>query len=477
MVERIRKIVCIKGLVHIMIITIAACIFMAPPVSAETHISTIYHVYLNDQRIGEVDDEELVTKAIDGKIMEIKKDLALDLELFPHNLSIVPEQVFDPVVNNAQTIKDIVEQVEIHARAYSITVDDEIVAYLSSEAEANKSTKQVKLKYIAEEELTEFEKREKNGKASEISNLKVGESMLTNIDLSGNFLISKTEVDPQKIVTSKEASEILTRGKQEEKIYRVKRGDMLSVIAKKHGLSLNEILALNPKVQTPSQIEVGQEIHVQSYQPYVSIITEEVELEKVEISYDYEVIADSSMFKGEQEVIQQGKEGEKVTKYAIISKDGQVTEKKVIGEEIVKSPIKHIVKKGTREITSRSTGNFIWPAVGGYISSKMGYRNGRPHKGIDIARPDERAILAADYGEVISAGWDGGYGNKVVINHGKGLTTVYAHLSSIGVKVGQSVAKGEKIGVMGTTGNSTGVHLHFEVLKDGQVQNPLDYIQ
>ena len=118
-----------------------------------------------------------------------------------------------------------------------------------------------------------------------------------------------------------------------------------------------------------------------------------------------------------------------------------------------------------------------WPTVGGYISSHQGYRWGRFHKGIDIARPSNRTIKAADNGTVTFAGWDGAYGNKVVINHNNGMRTVYAHLASINVSVGQTVEKGRKIGVMGSTGNSTGVHLHFEVYKNGSLKNPLNYLK
>jgi murein DD-endopeptidase MepM/ murein hydrolase activator NlpD len=97
------------------------------------------------------------------------------------------------------------------------------------------------------------------------------------------------------------------------------------------------------------------------------------------------------------------------------------------------------------------------------------------HKGIDIARPSDRSILAADNGTVVFAGEDGGYGNKVVIDHNNGMRTLYAHLSSIDVSVGQTVQKGSKIGIMGSTGNSTGIHLHFEVYQNNKLQNPLNY--
>ncbi|MGM8212005.1 murein hydrolase activator EnvC family protein [Virgibacillus sp. W0430] len=119
-----------------------------------------------------------------------------------------------------------------------------------------------------------------------------------------------------------------------------------------------------------------------------------------------------------------------------------------------------------------------WPTKGGYISSHMGPRGGRMHKGMDIARTDRSTsppIYAADGGTVVSAGYSGAYGNKVVINHNNGMQTVYAHLASLNVSAGQNVSRGTKLGIMGRTGRSTGIHLHFEVYVNGKLQNPAKY--
>lgn len=131
--------------------------------------------------------------------------------------------------------------------------------------------------------------------------------------------------------------------------------------------------------------------------------------------------------------------------------------------------------------SSSSNGIFAWPTTGGYISSPFGSRWGSTHKGLDIARTDRSTkppILAGDDGVVESAGnKNNGYGNMIIINHGNGLKTLYAHLSSINVKSGQKVKRGEQIGVMGTTGNSTGIHLHFEVHENGTPKNPIPYLR
>jgi murein DD-endopeptidase MepM/ murein hydrolase activator NlpD len=112
--------------------------------------------------------------------------------------------------------------------------------------------------------------------------------------------------------------------------------------------------------------------------------------------------------------------------------------------------------------------------VSGVVTSGFGYRWGRLHAGIDIAAPAGTPVRAAASGTVIFAGWMGGYGNLVVIDHGGGLATAYAHLSSIWA--GGGVSQGQGIGAVGCTGSCTGNHLHFEVRVNGQPVDPFGYL-
>lgn len=120
--------------------------------------------------------------------------------------------------------------------------------------------------------------------------------------------------------------------------------------------------------------------------------------------------------------------------------------------------------------------SFIWPTIGGVITTYQGMRWGAFHKGIDIARPSDYSILAASSGTVTYAGWINGYGNTIKIRHDNGYTTQYAHLASIKVKGGQSVSQGNTIGIMGSTGRSTGIHLDFEVYQNGRLLDPIDVL-
>jgi murein DD-endopeptidase MepM/ murein hydrolase activator NlpD len=121
-----------------------------------------------------------------------------------------------------------------------------------------------------------------------------------------------------------------------------------------------------------------------------------------------------------------------------------------------------------------SSSGFIWP-VNGPITSGFGWRWGQMHEGIDIGAPCGTPIHAAAAGTVIYSGWADGYGNFVVIDHGNGLATAYGHQSAIYVSSG-SVSQGQTIGAVGSTGHSTGCHLHFEVRVNGNPVDPLGYL-
>jgi len=122
-----------------------------------------------------------------------------------------------------------------------------------------------------------------------------------------------------------------------------------------------------------------------------------------------------------------------------------------------------------------SASGFIWP-VSGTVVSGFGWRWGRMHEGIDITAPMGASGWAAAAGTVIYSGWLGGYGLLVVVDHGNGLATAYAHNSSLLVGVGQRVSQGETISLVGSTGNSSGPHVHFEVRANGAAVDPLFYL-
>jgi len=153
-----------------------------------------------------------------------------------------------------------------------------------------------------------------------------------------------------------------------------------------------------------------------------------------------------------------------------------------VSNELSKKIKEILARQKTKRIYSG--GKLLWPIEGYYdISSYFGMRfhpilkKNKMHTGIDIAAPYGTRVLAAADGDVILAGWVSGYGKTIILDNGSGISTLYAHLSSINVSVAQKVKKGECIGNVGSTGYSTGPNLHFEVRINGDVVDPLNYLK
>jgi murein DD-endopeptidase MepM/ murein hydrolase activator NlpD len=148
----------------------------------------------------------------------------------------------------------------------------------------------------------------------------------------------------------------------------------------------------------------------------------------------------------------------------------------VLSETVLKEAESQIVARGTVPVPAREgTGTFIWPTAG-YISSPFGWRWGRMHYGVDIARWTGTPIYASDGGTVIASSWNDSYGYYILIDHGNGISTRYAHCSKLLVNYGEKVYQGQKIALMGSTGHSTGPHCHFEVRINETPKDPLNYL-
>ena len=139
------------------------------------------------------------------------------------------------------------------------------------------------------------------------------------------------------------------------------------------------------------------------------------------------------------------------------------------------------IEKMARSTDELATKPSLWP-TNGEVTSGFGWRNSpfgggsELHPGIDIANSMGTPIVATADGEVVQSGWSGGYGNIVQIDHGNGIATIYGHNSSILVNVGQSVIKGQVISYMGSTGKSTGPHVHYEVRVNGSAVDPISFL-
>jgi len=445
-------------------------------IQAADSLTTVYYVYVNDTYIGTVSDKKVVESFIEKELQEMKQaNKGIDLKL-GSKITYIPEQVFRSTANNQKAAEKLAEEIKIEVESAAIVIDGKPVVHLGSKEAADETIRKLKLKYVTEEQLKELEAR-KAQPSTALPALKENETRILDVRLTNEAEIAEIATEPKNIVTPDEAVNFLLKGTLEEKKYTVKDGDVLGSIAVGANLSTAELLALNPGMKEDSLLKIGQELNITVPKPYLEVIVDKEVFKKEILTFETTIEDNASMFKGDKKVKQEGKNGEREVTYTVSEKNGVVIKKAVAKEQVTQKPVNHIVVRGTKVVPSRGEGSFAWPASGGYVSSHVGYRWGKMHKGIDIARPSSLTIKAADNGTVVSAGWDGGYGNKIVIDHHNGFRTVYAHLSSIDVSAGQTVAKGSKIGNMGSTGNSTGVHLHFEVYKNGSLQNPLNYLR
>lgn len=444
----------------------------------EMNWKKVYNVYINDKYLGVVSDRELVDDALEAHLETLKKRYAVSTLSLEDQVTYSEEKKSKSfLINNQETIQSIKEQVDVHTEAVVLTLDDKPVVYLARKEEAEEVLLKLKEKYLSKKERQEVNKLE-NQQSTSLPTIKENETRILDVSFQQNVSINEKIIHPFKLSSIEDSVKLLEKGTLVEDTYKVKEGDVLGSIAKEHQLDLAELLALNPELQEDSVLAIDQELHVTNLKSLLDVVlTKETRL-KEKLPYKEEIIEDKNLYKGETEIKQEGKDGQRLVTYEITEVNGEKIDSKEKEEVILQEPIPKIIIKGTKLIPSRGDGEFSWPAQGGYISSEMEYRWGKYHKGIDIARPSGKAILAADNGVVELAGYDNsGYGNKVVINHQNGYKTVYAHLDSIDVKAGETVPKGTSIGVMGSTGNSTGVHLHFEMYKNGSLVDPLEYIR
>lgn len=438
----------------------------------EDQLPTVYHVYMDGEHIGTVNNKNIV----DSYIVEMKEKAKAKHDnltfITGQDIAFVNEKVFRPNYDNQHVLTTLKDELSIEVAATKMEVGGTLIGYFKNKRDAEQALNEIKLKYVSGEALNKF--KDTLHKDKEVSS---GGSKILDVSLSKEVSLSNEKVSPTELFTVRQAVKLLEKGTLEDKIHTIQSGDVLGTVANNYNLSTKKLLELNPELNEDEFLQIGQKVNVTDYAPYVDVIVTEEKKEEVTIDYEIEVKKSDQYYKGQTKVKQQGEEGKKEVHYKIKKKNGEIEDKEIINEKVLKEPVKKIVIKGTKVIPSRGTGNFTWPTMGGVITSNMGWRWGASHNGIDIAGVSNRTIKASDNGVVVEAGWNnGGYGNKIVINHNNGYRTVYAHLRSINVYVGQTVKRGMKIGVMGTTGDSTGVHLHFELKKNGSNRNPTSYV-
>jgi len=252
--------------------------------------------------------------------------------------------------------------------------------------------------------------------------------------------------------------------------YSVQVGDTVSSIASNFGITINTILWAN-NLSAYSLIRPGDTLTILPYSGLMYTVKSGDTISKIASAYDIEAeeiakqnkLGEGGLKIGQKLILPGAKKINTSSVASAIRRNNSYTGVSVI-KDLVKAPA-----------ASSKGGSMVWPAVGYRITQYFSWR----HNGIDIGNKVGTAIYAAEAGtvEIARGGWNGGYGNTILINHGGGKKTRYGHLSKLYVKAGEKVARGENIGAMGSTGRSTGPHLHFEIIINGTRYNPLNYVK
>lgn len=412
-------------------------------------------VSIDDEVVSYVQNEQEFT----GAVTSVEKNLA---ETLGENyvMYTAPEYKFVFIKKNkmadednlyAQVYRAVTEEIGNH---YGLYVDGTLVA-----AAENKSI----IETVLNELKAPYNTGEENERIEFVSNVEVRTGLFS----------------PSALKTLDELR-ALFENSTDPRYYTIEEDDYLSDIVEKTGVSRQMIYYLNPELDERRLIP-GRKLLISTPDVYLGVKVVRTITYEESIDYTTTRIKDDSLYVNQTKVKTAGRKGSKTITAEVTYVDGVKTSTNIISSVVTQEPITRELYVGTKDYpTSYSslagTGAFIRPISGGYTSCAYGGYSG--HVGVDLTMSGAygKAVYASAGGTVISAGWSGGYGKMVKIRHSNGYVTYYAHMSSILVSVGETVNQGQQIGKIGSTGNSTGPHLHFELRINGSPVNPMRYI-
>lgn len=415
-------------------------------------------VTVGDTEIGYVENETVLEDGLN--LLRMRLSLAQDQDIdqweFTPTLSV---SATDTTLDKVEVANKILESSpEDLQEGYGIYVDGLLVGATTNADEINEFLEDKKQPY-----------REISPTASV--------EFVRNVEVS-----DKQEVFLAGTVQSSEIlEEQLSTDVSPEILYTAKKGETLSEIARENNITLENLLVRNPDLETTDSNYVpneGEVLVIQNAEPYLQIKT--VFQEQVSEAIPYETIKTevTTRPRGQQATVQQGKDGEELVMYELSYIDGELVSRVRIDElsEVTVEVQNKIIEIGTNAAMSNLSGGgagFIWPVPDAKYSSR-GISSG--HRGLDINAPYGTPIYAIGNGVVVAAGWHYSYGNYIEIQHADGILSLYGHNSEILVSVGDTVEQGQLIAYMGSTGNSTGNHLHLEIQVNGALTDPYNYV-
>ncbi|MUT67472.1 M23 family metallopeptidase [Paenibacillus sp. NEAU-GSW1] len=439
-----------------------------------------YNVYMNGSMVGSVSDPKEVDDLIAQETKEVKDaNPEYNMMLDSGEISYTSESAFKAEPETEATLAKLEGMFTSHAVGVELKVDGKVIGVVKNQETADAILTRVQSKYAPQ-----LASSKKKGEVTALSYSAAAKSSDSKSEAKNGTVLKDVQfvevvktndvsIQPDQIQNADDIYKQLVQGSVQPTKYTVQEGDCIGCIAEKFDIS-PQVIYDNNRWIDEDKIKAGDVLDLTVLQPELTVKTIESLTETVAIAPPVEIQKNADMRAGESKVIREGQSGKKVVTYRVVKQNGYLVSEELISSEVVTEAIPEIIMKGTKVILGEGSGSFAMPVSGWSLSSKYGQRWGRSHKGIDIT--GNKTIMAADNGVIEFVGTKSGYGNVVIIDHKNGYKTLYGHLSSYSVKKGQIVEKGDKIGIMGSTGRSTGVHLHFEIHKNGVIQNPLKYL-
>lgn len=460
-------------------IVLAGTVYFAGQQYVEANMVPYYRVYVNGQEIGMISNEGQLQALYQQKEQELnQKYPQAQMGLYTDGITTVMEKSYKAEVDSEQTLAKLGGMLKGYAQGVELRVDGKLIGVVKDQATADEVLSTLQGKFAPQTKTAQgFAAKVKRTGGIQQTTAAVEDKHGTTIEsvkIKEDVAKVATKTDPNKVMNVNEAVERILQGEESAITYEVREGDTISSIAKKFAITQHELKVNNPEIKEFT-MQIGEVLSIKAVQPSLTVRTVERVSEEITTEPQVEIRKSDSMRSGESKIIAEGSSGLKTVEYRITKENGEVIAEEWLGQTVTKQSSPKIVLKGTKVVLGEGSGDFAWPVSGARLTSSFGKRWGKTHKGVDLVSSN-KTIMAADDGVITFAGQKSGYGNCIIVDHKNGYETLYGHLSKISVKKGQVVEKGSKIGVMGNTGRSTGTHLHFEIHKNGGLQNPLKYL-
>lgn len=446
------------------------------------HTFTIFHVYQDGQLVGSVDSEDQVARLVADEQLELSNNNpGINMVLGTGELTYESETAYKLYSDTEATLSRLEQSFVSHAVGVAVVVDGKTLGIVKDEAAATNILNRLQSEYapslansnttVQSIESLSFNADEETRKAAAAAD--EPSVTMTEVGFVEDVAVNSVDIEPEQIVDEETLYKTIAEGSTKPTKYIVQEGDCVGCIAQKFDITKQTIYDNNPWIKD-DKITIGDELDLTVRLPEITVRTTEQIVELSEIAIPIEYVKNDQIREGETKVIQEGAVGSQKLTYSIVKENGYSITEELVSKEIVKEAVPKIIEKGTMIVVGVGSGKFAYPVSNARISSKFGSRWGRHHDGIDLT--GNKTIMASDAGVVEFVGTKNGYGKTIIIDHKNGFKTLYGHLSSYSVSEGDKVAQGDSIGIMGNTGRSTGVHLHFEIQVDGVAKNPLSYL-